>query len=104
MLVKVTKKMVKELNNALKDKPVTFDYREADVTSYRFYVNSDVFQAYDYGDFDFNKNVFKFIACIFPEEYYAMNRYLTTYDLNKLFCSGMTFDDFAKAVFDAVEV
>lgn len=104
MKVKVTKKMVNELNKALKDKPVEFDYRELDVDSYRFHVNSDYFQAYDWGDYDYNKSMFRYIAVIYPAEYFAFNKTLTTYDLNRIFRSGMTFDDFAKAVFAEVEV
>ena len=64
--------------------------------------------AEEYGDYDYNRGVFKYIAVMYPDEYYALPNYLTTYDLNKLFMEvkhdGIVFDEFAKHVMNAMEV
>lgn len=112
MKVKVTKKMTNELNKVLKcdyvSKPLRFEYREAKPEVYERVVNYDLFKAYDYGDFDWNKSVFKYIAVVYPGEYYAMSQYLTTYDLNRLFAEvkhdNLEFNEFANHVINSMSI
>lgn len=109
MKVKVTKKMAKMLDTAAKDRNMSFDYREMkdNGDGYRFCIG-DPWIAEEYGDYDYNRGVFKYIAVMYPDEYYALPNYLTTYDLNKLFMEvkhdGIVFDEFAKHVMNAMEV
>lgn len=104
MLVKVTKKMTATLNKAEKDKQMRFEYCELPVQAYERTVTYDVFRSYDWGDFDDAKSVFRFIKVNYPAECYALPKYLTTYDLHKMFRSGMTVDDFTSEVISCVAV
>ena len=89
MLVKVTKKMVNELNKAVRrsGRDYEFKYRECSVDFYTVNVNYDYLTAYDYGDFDFNKNMFRYIRVVYPLDCYAIPGTLTTEELNKIFNS-----------------
>lgn len=51
-------------------------------TQYGFYVG-DTFEAEDYGDYDWTKGTFKAIVVIYPDNFYANPRYLTTKELTK---------------------
>lgn len=108
MYIKVTKRMVNELNKTAKKehRNMIFDYRETDIDSYRLHVCVDYLQSYDYGDFDFTKNKFKYIAVVYPPECYAMGQFLTTYDLCKEFKRGSfnTITDFTRHICDAMEI
>lgn len=105
MLCKVTKRMVKELNKEAKNHSLSFVYRECTPEQFsRIFSDWYLINADYYGDFDYTKGVCKYIAVVYPAEYYAMNNYLTTYDLIKLNKAGFSVADFVKEVCCAMEV
>lgn len=103
MKVKVTKTMARELNKHAKNKPYRFEYRTATTDFYRHAVNYDIYTAYDYGDYDY-ENGFKYIAVIYDGELYAVNQYITTFDLVRLFDKSDTVTTFCERVVNAYEI
>ena len=106
MKVKVTKIMTNTLDKYAKNHGVKyrFVYHTATLDYYRTAVNLDVFGAYDNGDFDENNGVFKYIAVIYPPEWYAVNQYITTADLRRLFDKSDTVDSFCERVIEAYAI
>lgn len=105
MKVKVTKVMTNTLNKYAKNHGAKyrFEYRTATTDFYRRAVNYDIYTAYDYGDYDY-ENGFKYIAVIYGGELYAVNQYITTFDLVRLFDKSDTLDTFCERVIEAYEI
>lgn len=113
MYIKVSKKMVNELNKALKKRKkggtytsiYSFNYDYCDLRQYELNVDSDLFHALDYDDYDGITNTFKFIRIIYNENCYSFDRFITTYDLNRIFKScDKTLDGFINEVFNTYEI
>lgn len=106
MIVQVSKVMVKELNKQFKDRNWSFckfDYREADLLTYRTHVNCFVMDSEN--DWIASKGKMKYIAVVYPDEYYSLPRYLTTNDILKCFRdSDRTFDGFVNEIKLEVEI
>ena len=106
MKVKCTKKMAAELNRAATaaGKLYRFELRKLDQDQYAALVGGDLFTAYDYGDYDPATGTLKAIAAIYPAEYYAGNRYITTQELRGLYASGDTLDTYTGRVVEAMAI
>ena len=102
MKVKVTKTMLKELRKYIDTKyQLTFEKMKAD--NYRVYVDYDLLENEE--DYDITDGTFKVIKVNYPEEYYAMPRYLTSRDLRSAYKqSDKTYDGFMKAVESVIEI
>lgn len=86
MYVKVSKAMCSELKKNINPARYCVDsilYREMSPGEYRAYVDCDIFNHDE--DYDSCKGTFKVLVVIYNDDCYAMNKYLTTRDLNRLF-------------------
>ena len=102
MFVKVTKAMVNTLNRYAKDNPLRFEYRTTSPANYERFVNSDLFG--NETDFDYNTGLFKYISVIYPGEFYAIPKTVTTNDLKRLYVSGDTVETFCKRVIENMSI
>ena len=85
MYIKVSKAMTKELKKNIKAAAYCVDsvvYREMSPQEYEAYVDYSFNHNEDY---NYSKGVFKVLCVIYKDECYAMNKYLTTRDLNYCF-------------------
>lgn len=109
MKVKATKRMCKELLKAAKAANYTsIEDIFIDTASPEFYerfINDDLFEAVDYGDFDAATGLIKFITVIYKDTCYSVNRYFTTYDLvNEYNHSDHTFSGFINQCLSLMEI
>ena len=105
MLIKVSKKMVEELNKgAIKNglqNDFTFEYAELSPEKYLMNVNDKLVSN------DRLKNgKFKAIKTIYADEYFAVPYFLSTKELDNIFTEfkPQTTDEFVKAVFEVVAI
>ena len=80
----------------------------------RITVKPDVYRAYiDYNlfahenDFNYNNNTFRAFEIVYPDGYYACNRYITTNDLERIFRgiqAEKTLENFAEAFIEECEI
>ena len=86
MKIKVSKVFAKFINDTAKQ--LGFKCEASVVTmgerGYRLNVG-DLFDAEDYGDYDWVTGEYKAIRIVYPSNYYAMARYLTTAQLSREF-------------------
>ena len=93
--------MVKALNNAAKtlNKPYVFNYCECGYNEYIWYVSGHV------SGHDITKNnKIKYITVVYPDYYYAMNKYITFYDLDRAFIPGDTIETFTARIIEVYEI
>ena len=86
--------MAKALNAALQQYGMEARYYEMTLEEYKSLVDFDLYRNED--DLNVNTWMMKAIKLVYPGNYYAMPRYLTTRDLNDTFrtCGGKTWDAF----------
>lgn len=104
MKVKVTKVMTDEINKYFQKNGIGYTayFVEYSPTEYNIYVGSSMCHENDY---DWTKNKMKAIKIAYPDNYYAMPRYLTTDDLYKMFWKcNKTIDGFMKELHSEVEI
>ena len=105
MKIIVSKTMVKALNAAAKklNKPVYFTYCETGYNEYRQLIN-----IFGYGHLSghdiTNNNKIKYICVSYPDEYYAMNNYITFNDLDRAFIPGDTSETFTNRIVSNYEI
>lgn len=107
MYVMVSKKMASELRKYFKDKPPFNKYGfQFDELSERLYaLNVDMYPENHENDWQADRGLFKFIRVVYPDDYYAMPRYLTTNDLSRCFrSSDGTFKGFMEQVANEIEI
>ena len=105
MKLLLTKTMFNTLKKAMADNERTKDYEmiteKLTNEQYCFYVGS-------YGgdlDFDYRDGKYKVFKIIYPSEYYATPRYITTEELQWIFKrSNKTLEDFLDKFIDLIEI
>lgn len=103
MKVKVSKTMVKTLNQELKEKGLRFDFVTMPENCYKFYVSYDILTNSD--DYNYETEKFSVISVSYPNDYYACNNYLSSNDLRKCFLnSDRTYSGFIQSVYDEVAI
>lgn len=82
MQVAATTTMARMLAKACKDKGLNYQVRyiTCNAEQYSRYVGS-IYEAEDYGDWNCNTNKFRAIEVVYPDDYYAMPRYITTKEI-----------------------
>lgn len=105
MRVQATKTMAKTLNKMAKTAgyPYRFEHFTAGTTAYQQSIGN-VWDAYDYGDFDSATGAVRAIEVIYPSEYCAIPQYLTTKRLHDIYRAGDTIESFVKRVLEEVEI
>ena len=101
MKVKATNPMTKLLNENLS--AYLFRLEKFTPDQFKVFVDVDIWK----NEADYNPTTGKMqaIKVIYPDEYYSMPRYLTTYDLVKIFRrSDKTMTGFIQAVKDEIEI
>lgn len=105
MKIIVSKTMVKALNAAAAalNMPHRFTYCETGYNEYRQLTNM-----FGYGHLsghDITKNnKIKYICVSYPDNYYAMNNYITFYDLDRAFIPGDTVQSFTNRIVEQYEI
>lgn len=101
MEVKVSKTIARTLQKAFQDYEVL--YCELPVEGYKLFVDYNVNAHIN--DYDWDKQVMKYIKVLYPYEDYGNANYLTTNDLERLFHeSDKTMDGFIQRVFDEIQI
>lgn len=102
MKIMISKTMVKALNAAAKklNKDMTFNYCECSIIEYRQYINAFTLSGHDIT----NNNKIKYICVSYPDNYYAMNNYITFYDLDRAFIPGDTTETFTNRIVSNYEI
>lgn len=111
MKIASTKAMATLLNKMTKEMGITdrhFRYITLTPEVYKRYVDIEIYNAYDNGDYNWETGELRAIEVEYPSEYYANNNYLTTQELNRIFrwykSSIKNADDFAKKVIEEMEI
>lgn len=104
-MAKLLNRVAKEMS---KDSGMHFRYITITPEAYRRYVDMDLWDAEDYGDYNADTGKLRVIEVEYPSEFYACNNYLTSKELNKIFKNNRdgieNADDFAKVVVEAIEI
>lgn len=102
MKIMISKAMVKALNAAAKkqNKPMYFNYCECSYLEYKYRVNAFSLSGHDIT----NNNMVKYISVSYPDNYYAMNNYITFYDLERAFIPGDTIETFTNRIVNNYEI
>lgn len=105
MKIAATTTMVSELNKAFKRKgmPYKAKYVTYDEREYAWYVG-DIYDAEDYGDYNYNTGNYRAICILYPCEYYACNRTLSSRELNDMYEKGDSFEHYMDKVVESVEI
>lgn len=97
-------KMAKKLDKT----DIHFRYITLTPEVYKRYVDIEIYNAYDNGDYNWKTGKLRAIEVEYPDEYYACNRYLTTQELSRIFRWNKVriknADDFAKEVIEEVAI
>lgn len=98
----ISKTMVKALNAAAKklNMPHRFTYCECSYLEYKYRVNAFNLSGHDIT----NNNKIKYISVSYPDNYYAMNNYITFYDLDRAFIPGDTIETFTNRIVERYEI
>lgn len=111
MLIKATKKMANELNKAyLKEKYHCIEeFKWVEYTKEMYEIDVDYDMQYYAGLFKDDKlknGKYQAIKVIYDPDLYAAPNHLSTRELNKIFdeVQPKTFEEFTKAVFEAVAI
>ena len=104
MQVKVSKTMVKFLNNnLLKSKGYKAVFNEMTTDQYFLSVSYDIMDHEN--DYNYNTGKMKSIKILYPDNYYAVPRFLTTNDLVKIFKnSDKTVQGFLNELWNEIEI
>lgn len=101
MLVKATNPMTKLLNANLSG--YVFRLEKFTPDQFKMFVDVDIWK--NEADYNAATGKMQAIKVIYPDEYYSMPRYLTTYELVKIFrSSDKTATGFLQAVKDEIEI
>lgn len=106
MRIAATTTMAAALNKAFKAKGYKgYKAKQVYLTAdqYRWEVG-DIYDAEDYGDYNDDKRAYRAIVVLYPDDYYACPRYLTTKDLNRLFSKGDTLESYTTRVAEDCEI
>ena len=103
MKIMISKTMVKALNAAAKklNMPYEFNYNECGYTEYRRYINTF---GYISGHDITKDNKIKYISVLYPDNYYAMQQYITFDDLDRAFIAGDTIESFTNRIVERYEI
>lgn len=84
--IKASNKIAKIMSEALPD----YDFKliKLDERSYKLKVDYNIFNAMDYGDYDYKNNCYKAIRVRYPDEYYAMDNYISSKEIIDIYKSN----------------
>lgn len=87
MKIKVSKTFAKFINSVAQEQgwKVLAQVVTVSKEKYSFIVGGDIYDAAEYGDYDYTTGKVKAIMLTYPAEYYSCGQYLTTKLLNKEF-------------------
>lgn len=103
MIVKVSKLMTSAIRKAVKPYGYSISLEKVASAIYQQCVDFDLF-AHE-KDYDISSNSFRVIKVVYPENMYAMNRYITSNDLVSIYNkSDKSYDGFMSEVIKEIEV
>ena len=105
MRIAATTTMAATLNKEFRRRGWDYKARQVWLKAQQYSWNvGDIYDAEDYGDYNDEKDAYRAIVVIYPDDYYACPRYITTRDLNRLFSKGDTLDTYAARVAEDCEI
>lgn len=103
MIVKVSKLMTSAIRKAIKPYGYSVSLEKVASAIYQQHIDYDLF-AHE-KDYEASSNSFRVIKVVYPENLYAMNRYITSNDLISIYNkSDKSYDGFMTEVVKAIEV
>lgn len=102
MKIKVSKVFAKHIASVLPDYRV--NVIELSDDNYQALVGESVYTAEQWGDFNEKTRGTKVIEIQYPAEYYALPRYLSTYEINKTFKGITTIEELNTEIVNALTV
>lgn len=106
MKLKATKTMAAALNKAAAaaGAGMTFTLEKLPERTYAVMVDCDIFAAEEYGDYNYNTGLFQAIRVSYPAEYYAMDNWLTTKTMRRIYTPGDYLEQFTSKVLEAFAI
>lgn len=111
MKIASTKTMTTLLNKIAKEMGKTdmhFRYITVSPEVYQRYIDMDIYDAEDNGDYNWETRKLRAIEVEYPDEYYACNKYLTTKDIKRIYrwhkLEITTAEELAKNIIEEMEV
>lgn len=104
MKLMVSKVMAKTLNSALKTKDMKIEYDEMSYDRYRLCVSYNALEHTN--DWSFEKSAFKVLRVVYPDDYCAVDRYVTTNDLQRILhnTNKNTLEEFANEFYKEYQI
>lgn len=102
MKIKVSKVFAKHIEKVLPE--YTVRVIELSDDSYQALVGGSVYTAEQWGDFNYNTRATKVIEIQYPAEYYALPRYLGTYEINQIFKGINTIEGLNTEIVNALSI
>ena len=102
MKIKVTKVFAKHLASQLKD----YDVKVVELgdDEYQALVGESVYEAESWGDFNENTRATKAIRISYPDNYYALPRYLSTKEIHHTFKGITTIEELNTEIKNALTI
>ena len=108
MQVAATTTMARMLAKACKDKGLNYQVRYITVSPevYKRYIDIEVYNAYDNGDYNWNTNKLRAIEICYDPNDYACPRYLTTQEIRNIrrHANPKSAEDLVERLVEAVEI
>lgn len=106
MKLKATKTMAAALNKAASaaGAGMTFTLEKLPERTYAVMVDCDIFAAEEYGDYNYNAGLFQAIRVSYPAECYAMDNWLTTRTMRRIYTPGDYLEQFTSKVLEAFAI
>ena len=107
MKVKISKVMCKSIIDYLQGKKQFTGYRlsyvELKPNDYKYCVDYDIYN--NMIDYDDKKNIFKAIKIVYPVNYYACDKYITTKELKQAYKNcDKTYNSFMQEIKNIIEI
>ena len=102
MKIKVSKVFAKHIEKVLPE--YTVRVIELSDESYQALVGESVYTAEQWGDFNEKTRATKVIEIQYPAEYYALPRYLSTYEINQIFKGINTIEGLNTEIVNALSL
>ena len=105
MKIAVTKVFVKELNKYLKMNNIPYKafYSTCNIDEYAWKISPFITDNMVL-DYLSNIGVMRYITIVYPSEYYAMDKYITSLELNNLYTVGDNISEYMRKVIDYISI
>lgn len=104
MKIKVSKVFAKHIEKVLDIEGYKVEVTELTDDQYQALVGESVYTAEQWGDFNYKTRATKAIRIEYPEDYYALPRYLSTREINQMFKGISTIEELNTEIVNALTI